>query len=411
MAKLIKLPYSRQCIDDDDIAAVVDVLRGDWLTTGPSVVEFERQLAQYCGAEFAVACASGTAALHLACLAAGVTPGTRVVVPAITFLATANCARFCGADVTFTDVDPDSANMGGTQFASALGDGKAVSAVIPVHFGGHPVDLERIYAIAVEQGVSIIEDACHSLGASYKSTSGERVRVGSCRHSHMAVFSFHSVKHIAMGEGGAITTNDPAVYERLLRLRNHGMERDSDRFVDRELGFIDLAEEPRPNPWYYEMQSLGWNYRLTDIQCALGISQLRKLDRFIERRRQIAARYDQLIPNRFGTTVQPLDVAEYVDHAYHLYVVRIPFGMGIPSRAEVMRALAATGVGSQVHYIPLYRQPYYRALYNLSPDQFPNAEAYYSQCLSLPMFPKMSDAHVEAIVDALANVLNERRRS
>jgi len=391
------LPYGRHQIDDDDVAAVVDVLRSGWLTTGPVLEKFEAAFAKRVGARFAVSCSSGTAGLHLASLAAGLGAGDTVIVPALTFLSTANAPRLTGAQVVFADVNADTALMGPAEFAAAIDRASdRIKAVFPVHYGGQCVDPAAIQQIAREQNMIVIEDACHSLGASYDAFS-----IGACTHSDMTVFSFHPVKAIAMGEGGMITTNDPALYERLCRFRNHGMVKAADQFDNPEMG---LDETGAANPWYYEMPELGLNYRPSDINCALGLSQLAKLDRFLERRRSLAARYDERI-KPLASLITPMPRAAGCKSAFHLYPVLIDFGAAKISRAELMRRLAGEGVGTQVHYLPVHLQPYYVAQYGVL--SLPAAEAYYEKTLSLPLFPAMSDADIDRVVAALSYALGQ----
>ncbi|MGE0734855.1 MAG: UDP-4-amino-4,6-dideoxy-N-acetyl-beta-L-altrosamine transaminase [Alphaproteobacteria bacterium] len=392
------LPYGRQTIEDDDIAAVAAVLRGDWLTTGPAVEAFERALAQRTGARHAVVCNSGTAALHLAMAALDIGPGDAVIVPAITFLASANAARYVGAEVVFADVDAATGLLRAEDVAAALKRVGALRprAVLPVHLGGHIADLPAIAAAA--PGLAVIEDACHALGGAYARGAAE-VPVGACADSVAACFSFHPVKLIAMGEGGAVTTNDAALANRLARLRSHGMERDAGRWGDAELGFTDGAA----NPWYYEMPELGWNYRASDINCALGLSQLSKLDRFLQRRRQLAAAYDRHL-EPLAPIVRPVPRPAGQQGGWHLYGVAIDFARAGVSRAELMRRLRATGIGTQVHYIPVHRQPYYRRRYGAL--ALPDADAYYARCLSLPLYPAMTDADAARVAAALAAALH-----
>lgn len=380
------LPYGRQVIDEADIEAVVRVLRSDYLTTGPEVEAFERALAKKVGARFAVALCNGTAALHAACFAADIGPDDNVIVPAITFLATANCVRYVGSEPVFVDVSPTSGLVEPEHIERRLE--KTTKAVIPVHLTGRPVDLAPIAKAAQSKGAIVIEDAAHALGASYR---GETI--GSCRYSDMTVFSFHPVKHVTTGEGGAVTTNDEGLARRLRLFRNHGMVHDQAEL-----------QRTSPGPWYYEQHALGFNYRITDIQCALGSSQLAKLDGFIERRRDIAAQYDQLLESVDGVT--PIDGGvEGANSAYHLYSVLMDFdGLGL-TRAEVMVALRERGVGSQVHYIPVPSQPYYEAR-GWRADDFPGALSYSAHTLSLPMFPSMSDRDIAQVVDALGEVLD-----
>jgi len=390
------LPYGRHAIDDDDIEAVSDVLRSDFLTTGPAVAAFEAAFAKRTGAGHAVACANGTAALHLAALALDLGPGDFVVVPTITFLATANAARYVGADVLFADVDPDTGLMRAEDLSRVLNANreKRIRAVFPVHLAGRPADPEAIAQIAVDAGISVVEDACHALGTTYE-TSGEQVPVGGCAHSDMATFSFHPVKTIACGEGGMVTTNDTALSERLKSLRSHGMVRD-----EAELALRDQAYDPdgRPNPWYYEMPEMGLNYRLSDIHAALGASQLRKLDTFAERHRALAATYDELLAP-LSPAITPVRRNAGTDPLMHLYQVLIDFPKLGVSRAELMNGLRDAGIGSQVHYIPVHSQPYYRDAYGAI--DLPDADAFYQRCLSLPYFPSMSYADVARVVDAL----------
>jgi len=379
------LPYGRQTIEDDDIAAVAEALRADFLTTGPRVEAFERAFADTVGAPHAVACANGTAALHLAMLALDVAEGEVCIAPSITFLATANCARFVGADVVFADVDPDTGLMTPDTLADALAraGGRRVRAVLPVHLRGDVAELPALEALAAEAGAVLVEDAPHALGSTMN-FGGLNERVGDCRHSAMATFSFHPVKTIATGEGGMITTRDDRLAERLRRLRSHGMVR-----------------PPGAEPWWYEMPELGFNYRLPDVLCALGLSQLGKLKRFVARRRALAARYAERLAAL--PAVRLAATPAWSDPALHLLVALIDFeGVG-RSRLAVAEALRARGVGSQVHYIPVHRQPYYRQRYGEL--ALPGAEAWYARCLSLPLFPGMADDDVDRVVDALAAAL------
>lgn len=386
------LPYGRQTIEDDDVAAVVEALRADYLTTGPRVEAFERAFAETVGAGHAVACSSGTAALHLAMLALDVGPGDAVIAPAITFAATANCARYQGAEVVFADVDRDTGLMTPQTFAAALErlDGRRLAAVLPVHLAGASVDLPAIKGLA--GGAPLVEDACHALGTTM-SFGNIREQVGDGRHGAMACFSFHPVKTITTAEGGMVTTNDPRLAERLRLFRSHGIVRDPAEFRD---------PPPQPRPWLYEMQALGYNYRLPDLLCALGISQLAKLDRFIRRRRELTIRYWTLLA-RYSPIVRAVAPPPACDPALHLFVVLIDFAAAGMSRAEVMAGLAARGVGSQVHYIPVHQQPYYRERYG--DLELPGADAYYARCLSLPLYPDMADSDPDRVAEALGQVL------
>jgi UDP-4-amino-4,6-dideoxy-N-acetyl-beta-L-altrosamine transaminase len=380
------LAYGRQTIEDDDIAAVVAALKADFLTTGPTVDAFETAFAEKVGARHAVACANGTAALHLAMLALDVQPGEAVIAPSITFLATANCARYVGAEVVFADVDPDSGLMTPQTLADALArlGGRKLRAVLPVHLRGDVADLPGLAALAGGAGAVLVEDAPHALGSTM--TFGNVTeRIGDVRHSAMATFSFHPVKTIATGEGGMVTTNDARLAERLRMLRSHGMTR-----------------PPGADPWWYEMAEPGFNYRLPDILCALGLSQLAKLDRFAARRRDLARAYGEALAP-LAPIVRIAARPAWSDPVLHLMCVLIDFEAAGRSRREVVDALKARGVGSQVHYIPVHRQPYYRDRYgDLS---LPGAEAWYARCLSLPLYPGMADGDVEKVVGALRDVL------
>jgi UDP-4-amino-4,6-dideoxy-N-acetyl-beta-L-altrosamine transaminase len=380
------LPYGRQTIEDDDIAAVAEALRADFLTTGPTVEAFERAFAETVGARHAVACANGTAALHLAMLALRVQPGEVVIAPSITFLATANCARYVGADVVFADVDPDTGLMTPATLAEALDrvGGRRLRAVLPVHLRGDAVELPALEALAREAGAVLVEDAPHAVGTTMKFGNMSEV-VGDVRHSTMATFSFHPVKTIATGEGGMVTTNDPALADRLRTLRSHGMVRP------------DGCE-----PWWYEMPEPGFNYRLPDILCALGLSQLKKLPRFAERRRRLGALYREALAP-LAPTLRIAEQPAWSDPVLHLMVALIDFDAVGKTRREVVDALKARGVGTQVHYIPVHRQPYYRELYGAL--DLPGAEAWYARCLSLPLYPGMEDGDVEKVAAALKDVL------
>jgi UDP-4-amino-4,6-dideoxy-N-acetyl-beta-L-altrosamine transaminase len=375
------LPYGRQTIEDDDIAAVAEVLRSDFLTTGPKVEEFEAAVSVRVGAAHAVSCSNATAGLHLAMMALKAGPGDVAIVPSITFLSTANAVRMVGADVVFADIDPASGLMTPATLEEAINRarGRRIAAVLPVHLRGDVADMRAIASLANAIGAAVIEDAAHAIGSTSDAGS-----VGACDHSAMTVFSFHPVKTIATGEGGMVTTADVALADRLRLLRSHGMTRTADQ------------------PWTYEMAELGYNYRLPDINCALGVSQMAKLDRFIDRRRALASRYaDLLAPhaNRIRLAQTPAGS----NAALHLFTVLIDFAaLGI-ERGEVMNRMKAAGIGSQVHYPPVHRQPYYQAL---SPGlTLPGADAWYAQTLSLPLYPSMADSDPERVVEALLKAL------
>ncbi|GHD53657.1 UDP-4-amino-4,6-dideoxy-N-acetyl-beta-L-altrosamine transaminase [Thalassobaculum fulvum] len=393
------LPYGRQVIDDDDVAAVVEVLKGDFLTTGPTVDAFEAAFAAAVDAPHAVACSSGTAGLHLAMLALGIGPGDAVVVPTVTFLASANCAAYVGADVAFADVDPDTGLMTVAQAeaAAARAGRERVKALVAVHLNGHCVDVAAL--ADAFPGVPIVEDACHALGGSMRARDQGRHKVGAVPDSAIAMFSTHPVKTIATGEGGVLTTRDAGLDERMRRFRNHGMVRDPSRFTDTARAFDSTGAA---NPWYYEMPEPGFNYRLSDIHAALGLRQLTKLDRFVAARRSLRVRYVERLAG-LGPHVRPLPVAEGCEPAWHLSVALIDFAaLGI-ERAAVMNRLRERGIGTQVHYVPVHGQPWFRD-HHPTPG-LPGAEAYYARCLSLPLFPGMAEADVDRVVDALGEVL------
>ncbi|HEY1723574.1 MAG TPA: UDP-4-amino-4,6-dideoxy-N-acetyl-beta-L-altrosamine transaminase [Magnetospirillaceae bacterium] len=398
------LAYGRQQIDADDIAAVVRVLEGDWLTNGPDVEAFERDFAAVVSATHAVSCANGTAALHMAAYAARLGPDSSAIVPSITFLATANCARYVGAEVVFADVDPHSGLLTPETLESALARANQTGApkpkaVLPVHLNGQTCDLVGIAEVAKRHDLVVIEDACHAVGTIGDGPGAERDPVGACRHSAMTVFSFHPVKTITTGEGGMVTTADDELAARLRRFRNHGLDRDPKSFTLREQGF---GSDGEPNPWYYEMAEPGFNYRLTDIACALGISQLKKLPRFAATRRRLAGRYDQRLAS-LAPTLRTVPRNAWCDPALHLYVALIDYARTGMDRSAFMRKLKALGIGTQVHYLPVHRQPYYRDRYGTA--DLPGADAYYARCLSLPLQPGMTDADVDRVVDALKTVI------
>lgn len=394
------LPYGRQWIDEDDIAAVAECLRGDWLTTGPAVDAFEAAFAETVGVRHAVAVANGTVALHLAALAANVGEGDLGIAPTMSFLASANGMRYTGAGILFADADPDTGLVTPQTFRAAIARAaRPVKMAVVVHLNGNPVDMPAIARIAAEHGIILVEDACHALGTRYRDEYGEMVKVGACRHSAMTVFSLHPVKTITMGEGGVVTTDDPALYERLKLLRSHGMVKTPEQFVDRQLAFSATGDA---NPWYYEMQELGFNYRVPDFACALAHSQLKRLPLFTAGRARLKAIYDE----GFGGVderMAPLAIADAAEPVLHLYPLLIDFAALRKDRAAVMADLRALGIGTQVHYIPVHRQPYY--VRHCGTGELPGADAYYARVLSIPYYPLMTDRDAERVVEAVKQVL------
>lgn len=374
------IPYGRQLIDDDDEAAVVAVLRSDFLTQGPATKTFEDDLAAYVDARYCVAVSSATAGLHLAMAALNLGAGEGITTPN-TFVATSNAMAYVGLDPVFADIDPETGNLSVAAAQAAISERTRVIA--PVHFAGLPVDMDGLSALANERGLSVVEDAAHAIGSEYPSGG----RVGNSRFSDLTVFSFHPVKSMTTGEGGAITTNDAEMYERLLMLRSHGITREPAR----------LSQSP--GSWWYEQQALGYNYRMTEIQAALGSSQLRKLDRFRDRRRAIIARYRTSLSGLSWLRLPPDAGLQKV--CWHLFVGLFDFQALGRTRAEVMAALAEEGIGSQVHYIPVYRQPWYVERQGDQIDRFPANEAWYAQCLSLPLYPAMTDEDADRVIAAV----------
>lgn len=388
------IPYATQSIDEADLAAVQDVLTSGWLTQGPAVPRFEQAIASLHGVAHAVAVSNATAGLHIACLALGAAPGRRVWTSPNSFLASANCALYCGADIDFVDIDPATRNMGVPQLAAKLEAaacaGTLPHIVIPVHFGGLACDMEPMRGLADRYGFSILEDASHAVGASYCGAP-----IGS-RFADASVFSFHPVKIVTTGEGGIVATQDAALARRLQLLRSHGMTRDA---VELRLAGEDTGD------WYYEQHLLGYNYRMTDVQAALGSSQLRRLEQFHQRREQLAGRYDRLLaglPLRLPAR-QP-SATSTARSSWHLYAVEVVAGAGVAARVDVFVRLRAAGIGVNVHYLPIHLQPFYRER-GFAPGQFPHAEAYAAAALSLPIYPKMTDAQQDRVVATLAGAL------
>jgi len=375
------IPYGKQSIDDEDIKAVIEVLRSDWLTTGPKVTEFENAIADFVGAKYAVAVSCGTAALHAAMFALEIGPGDEVIVPPMTFAATANCVVFQGGTPVFVDVDPDTLLIDPAQIEAKITP--KTKGIIAVDYAGQPCEYDKLCAIREERGLKLVADGCHALGAEYKGR-----KVGSL--ADMTVFSFHPVKHIATGEGGMITTDDEDLANRMRLFRNHGITSD---FREREIR----------GSWFYEMAGLGYNYRLTDIQCALGLSQLKKLSDFLARRREIAKIYDNVFGDLEG--ISPLGVRADVLHAYHLYVVRVSTDKCQGNRAQIFKELRENGIGVNVHYIPVHLHPFYRNHFATESGLCPIAENAYAQIISLPMFPGMSDEDIERVINSVKKVV------
>jgi perosamine synthetase len=377
------LPYGHQWIDDADIASVTGVLKSDWITQGNKVDEFENKVAEYCRARYAVAVSSGTAALHAACAVAGISQGDEAITTPITFAATANAVVYCGGKPVFADVKEDTLNIDPDEIKKRLSP--RTKAILPVDFTGHPAELDEIISMAKERDLIVIEDACHALGAEYKGK-----KIGGL--ADMTILSFHPVKHITTGEGGMILTDNKDFYERLKLFRHHGIVKDN---TDK-------------GSWYYEIDSLGYNLRITDFQCALGISQLKKLDSFIERRRQIAASYNRAF-SKIPEIITPVE-KEDIRAAYHLYVIQLRTERLKADREAVFNALRAENIGVNVHYVPLHLQPFYRRHFGYRKGDFPKAERYYERAITLPLFPRMSDEDINDVIRAVEKVIGRYRR-
>jgi UDP-4-amino-4,6-dideoxy-N-acetyl-beta-L-altrosamine transaminase len=379
------IPYGHQSIDGRDINEVVRVLKSDWLTQGPKVKEFEDALCKYTGAKYAIAVSSGTAALHLACLVASIQPKDEVITSPITFVASANCVLYCGGKPVFADIQEDTINIDPEEVKKRIT--RETKAIIPVHFAGHPCDLQEINQIAKKHNLIVIEDAAHALGAEYKGS-----KIGSCKYSDMTIFSFHPVKAITTGEGGAILSNRRDLYERLIKLRNHGITKDC-KWIDKKM--VGCG-------WYYEMRELGFNYRLTDIQAALGVTQLKRLDYFLEKRRKIAKIYDEAFANNkfFNTPIEK----KYAFSAYHLYPIQLKDKFKHLQKT-IFFQMRDMGLGVQVHYIPVYLQPYYKRL-GFKKGTCPNAEDFYNGVVSLPIYPALTAVQIKYVIDTVFKVFN-----
>lgn len=396
------LPYGRQHISEADIEAVVKTLRSDFLTQGPAIESFEQSFCEATGARFSVCCSNGTAALHLATLAAGVTAGDRVIVTPVTFVASANCARYVGAEVCFADIDRNTLTMSPSaceaQLKKLAASGKPAKAVVTVDLAGQPCDMNAFASLKQKYGFTWIQDACHSIGASWIDQNGNRQRIGESPLPDLTVYSFHPVKHITCGEGGMITTHSPEFAKALRLYRTHGIVKEPEKFVDSKLA---LAKDGSSNPWYYEMQELGFNYRLTDIQAALAQSQLKRLSQSICRRREIVEYYRRHLSGLEYITFP--EVLPGVEHAYHLAIIEIDFARIGKCRAQIMNHLKERGIGSQVHYIPIPLMPYYSG--HGSMEQLPAALDYYERALSIPCYPDLSDQDLGRVVEALKEAI------
>lgn len=377
------LPYGQQWLDKDDIDAVVNVLKGDYITQGPAIQEFEKKVANYVGAKYAVAFSNGTAALHGACYAAEIADGDEVITTPITFLASSNCVLYQGGTPVFADIDMDTYNIDPQDIKSKITE--KTKAIIAVDFTGQPVEVDRISMIARDNNLVFIQDAAHSLGASFKGK-----KIGAL--ADMTMFSFHPVKHVTTGEGGIITTNNIHYYYKLMSFRNHGITRNTDDFINND------------GPWHYEMQDLGFNYRMTDMQAALGISQMSKLDSFIARRREIAGIYNEQLCNIPGI-ILPVQ-KPYTESSWHLYVIRISPISPKHCRRDWFEALRNEGIGVNVHYIPIYHQPYYKNL-GYADNICENAETYYDTAISLPLFPKMTEQDINDVINSIKKVFRK----
>lgn len=381
-----RIPYGKQHITEEDIRAVIDVLESDYLTQGPKIGEFENAFAEYVNAKYAVAVSNGTAALHLSVLALGLKPGGKVITTPITFVASANCVGYCGGEVVFADIDPETFLLDIQKVKKLLAGSPAniFKGIIPVDFAGYPVNLKAYRQLADEYGLWIIEDACHAPGGYFMDSNGEMQRCGSGRFADLSVFSFHPVKHIAAGEGGMITTNNEELYRKLRNLRTHGIQQDYGKLTDNH------------GPWYYEMQELGFNYRLTDIQAALGLSQLKRAHENLEKRRQIAQKYDMAFIN---TPVLIPKIRQDIFHAYHLYVIQTK------KRDALLKYLRQLNIIVQVHYIPVHYQPYYRKQ-GWKKNDLPIAEDFYRQCLSIPIYPSLTEDEQDFVIEKILQFFN-----
>ena len=379
--------YGKQSIDENDIDAVVEVLKSDFLTQGPAIEKFEKCVAEYCGAKYAVAVTSATAALHISCLSAGLGKDDILWTSPITFTASANCGRYCGADVDFVDIDPSTYNMSIAELEKKLQAAEIKPrVVVPVHLAGQSCEMDKIYKLSQKYGFKVIEDASHAIGADYKET-----KVGCCKYSDMTVFSFHPVKIVTTGEGGMVLTNDKDLYEKLVLYRSHGITRDP-----------KLMTGTADGPWYYQQIDLGFNYRMTDMQAALGYSQMQKVNEFVSKRRYLAKRYNELLKNING--IQLPDQNEDTKSSWHLYVVRVDFSKISKTKNQIFAEMKEKGICLNLHYIPVRTQPYYENL-GFKGGDFPNSEKYYEEAFTLPLYYSLTDEQQDHIVKSLVEVL------
>lgn len=393
------IPYGRQNITDEDIQSVIETLKSDYLTQGPKIAEFEELFSKYVGSKYAVAVSNGTAALHIAALALGLKPGDKVITTPITFSASANCIRYCGAEVVFADIDPETYLIDLNKVRNILENTPKgeIKGIIPVDFAGRVVNTEELRKLADEFGLWLIQDSCHSPGGFFIDSKGEKQSAGNGKFAELTVFSFHPVKHIACGEGGMITTNDEELYKQLLRLRSHGITKGDDQYLNSmEMACGEDNAQEFPG-WYMEMQQLGYNYRLTDIQSALGISQLKRADEGLEKRKEIAEKY-----------FQAFKVKDYIvgqsgvinGHAYHLYVVEVK------DRLKLYNYLRTKNIFAQIHYIPVHLMPYYKD-FGWKEGDMPNAENYYKNCISLPMYPTLTEEEQQFVINTIDEFYNQ----
>ena len=398
------IPYGKQEITEPDLTAVVNILKSDFLTQGPAVGAFEKAFSEYIGCKYSVAVANGTAALHLCAMALNVKPGDKVIVPPISFAASANCVKYCGGDVVFSDIDASTLTLDIEKVRTLLKSAPmgTYQGIIPVDFGGHPVQMDAFRTLAEEYGMWIIEDACHAPGAYFSDSKNVRHNCGNGEYADLAIFSFHPVKHIAAGEGGMITTNDEALYKRLLTLRTHGITRDQSVFKN---SIAEVGGDPTTGQypgWYMEMQELGYNYRLTDFQAALGQSQLERADSGMEKRLAIAAKYEAAFSTIKGihSTYVKNPSGEKFRNGHHLYIIEVADRLGLYNYLRSKNILA------QIHYYPIHLMPYYRAL-GSKPGDMPVAENYYAHCISLPMYPSLKDEEQAYVIDCIIKYINE----